>query len=119
MEKSRFEIPIIKTEVLVMISSEWSEEEEEKAIGLATEHLDFDVTGGNMNAFSVCKSRNAALWFSDSDRTRVWHECYHATQSVVREIGCEGNDEELMAHIHEYIVEQVLQIWEKSKYRKK
>jgi hypothetical protein len=69
-----------------------------------------DRVGG----FSVAKARRCVLWIGPQcKRPQVFHECYHATQQILHEIGCNGKDEEINAHLNEFINEHVLTLWEK------
>lgn len=70
--------------------------------------------------FAIAHCRRVAIWLGpDCKRQQVFHECYHATQRLLEEIGSEGKDEELNAHLHEFITERVLVLWEKNKQKGK
>lgn len=70
--------------------------------------------------FAIANCRRVAIWLGPTcTRSQVFHECYHATHRLLEEIGSEAKDEELNAHLHEFITERVLTLWEKNKQKGK
>lgn len=65
--------------------------------------------------YCVANGRKCFIWVGpEGIRQTVFHECYHATHRILAEIGSGGEDEELNAHLCEYITEKVLTAWEQQ-----
>lgn len=113
MTYSTFKIDMLKAEVLVLFDAYPKAADEKGAAFVgqpkAQEILDWD-------GFCYRRGRKIALWFHPSaQRSVVFHECFHATVGLLEEIGANGKDEELNAHLCEMVTEKTLSLWEKQK----
>lgn len=67
-------------------------------------------------AFAIAELRRSFVWVSPkAARARIFHECFHLTLRILKEIRAEGTDEEINAHLNEFITERVLSLWEKER----
>ena len=103
-----FKLDVLGSEIAV--SFEVNEEDATQELSEFIETEIEDTKG--CRGYAVANFRKVGVWLGpDCQRGDVIHESYHATHRLLKEIGSEATDEELNAHIMEYICENILDLW--------
>lgn len=114
MTYSIFKIDMLRAKVMVRFD-EWCRD----ARQLSEKFIKCPINPDNdhvIAGFAVAHCRRVAIWIGPTcKRSQVFHECYHAAHRLLEEIGSNGKDEELNAHLCEMITEKTLSLWEKQK----
>lgn len=107
-----FTIDMLRVEVMVSLIDNDKLAKTEADEWIQAETINTDKS----SAFAVSNLRRCYVWLGpDVIRQEVFHECWHVTHQILRELGASGTDEELNAHIHEFVSDRVLTILEKLK----
>ena len=107
----RFKIDLLRSEVAVSFAKDWRDANHDLGKFLRITIVNAEGFGG----YAIAEFRRVGIWIGpECSRAQVSHESYHAFVRLCREVGSGMEDEELNAHIVEFIHERVLALWEKK-----
>ena len=108
----KFKIPPLRATVIVSFAKK------SKIAVRELEHfMNIKISdSGTCAGFAIAELRKVGVWLGpECKRSQVFHESYHAMIRLMVELKCAGSDEELNAHILEFITEKILRLWEKRR----
>ena len=78
-------------------------------------NITLDGDSSTCAGYAVANLRRGGIWIGpECKRSQIFHEVYHMTGSILKELNCNGQDEELNAHLNEFLCERVLVLWENN-----
>lgn len=107
----KFKIDLLRVEVMIMFCSDYKDADDRAEWWLNCELA--EPSEGNAG-YSVARCRRAFIWLGpECSRAQVFHECYHSTSQILKAIGANEQDDEINAHLNEFLCERVLVLFEK------
>ena len=112
MSYHKFKIDLLRVEVMIMFCLDYKDADDRCEWFLNCELA--EPSEGNAG-YAVARYRRAFIWIGpECKRAQVFHECFHATFQILKQLNCNGQDEELNAHLNEFLCERVLVLWENN-----